>query len=45
MKKKSNVLDLLINASKFDGGIDDRGIREEVDTFVYAVMKIYQKIK
>ncbi|KAK0082046.1 hypothetical protein PV326_007366, partial [Microctonus aethiopoides] len=35
-KKKLNVLDLLINASKVDGGIDDRGIREEVDTFVYA---------
>ncbi|KAK0182434.1 hypothetical protein PV327_000576 [Microctonus hyperodae] len=35
-KKKSNIIDLLIHASKFDRGIDDRGIREEVDTFVFA---------
>lgn len=31
------MLDLLISASQQDGKIDDVGIREEVDTFVFEV--------
>ena len=31
------MLDVLITASKNEGIIDDAGIREEVDTFVFEV--------
>lgn len=31
------MLDILITASKTGGSIDDVGIREEVDTFVFEV--------
>lgn len=35
VKKRMAMLDILITASKAGGSIDDVGIREEVDTFVF----------
>ncbi|XP_068991334.1 uncharacterized protein [Neodiprion pinetum] len=34
-KRRLAMLDLLISASRREGSIDDEGIREEVDTFVF----------
>lgn len=37
IKKKLTMLDLLLSLKVNDGVIDDDGIREEVDTFIFAV--------
>ena len=37
-KKRMAMLDILITASMEEGSIDDAGIREEVDTFVFEVI-------
>lgn len=36
-KQKLAVLDLLLELKENDGIIDDKGIEEEVDTFIFAV--------
>lgn len=36
-KKKIAMLDLMLNAKLTDGSIDDKGIRDEVNTFMFEV--------
>lgn len=43
-RKKVAMLDLLLNAKNSDGIIDDEGIRDEVNTFLYEVQNAKQPL-